>query len=341
MGKRIGIDLGTTYSVVAIVGDYGGREQHFGRVSVLTDSYRRMLHASAICECEGEIIYGEDAKYKAAEGYAPIRFWKRYMGKGITFPLKGKECLPQDMSRELLVYLKQVAEKAVGDRVDSAIITHPAYFGGDAIAATREAGDQAGLKVGEDGLMMEPIAAALAYLQDDPNPENTIRVMVYDLGGGTFDLTVLERSNGVFRPLSFGGDPELGGYNFDKELAAHLLKHLRRQGYKIAIDPDKPERDARWATLMQIAEDIKINQFGKDPPAVKADLRMTRIFKDDDGKSVQLALTVTRDEFEAMIRPMIDHTIKCCGDTLAKAKVDFKAIDRAILVGGSSRLPLV
>jgi len=346
MGRRIGIDLGTTNSVVAVV-DMGEERENcstFGRVTVLADDVGRTVHASVLCDCDGEIVYGEDAKYKAAEGYAPVRFWKRHMGRGITFPLKGREYRPQDLSRELLVHLKHIAAEALRDGVDGAVITHPAYFGGDAIAATREAGDEAELNVGEDGLMMEPIAAALAYLHDDPKPDATIRVLVYDLGGGTFDVSVLERSNGVFRPLSFDGDPELGGYNFDKVLAAYLLEHLRKQNYVINIDPDKPELDPRWAALMHLAEEAKIYQFGRaGSGGLKADIRKPRVFEDDSepSKSVQLAVTVTRKQFEEMIAPLVDRTIECCRRVLEKAKLTIHQIDRTILVGGSSRLDIV
>lgn len=341
MGKLIGIDLGTTNSAVAIIGEYGESENRYGRVSILPDEYNRTIHASVICDCDGQLVFSDDAKYMAAEGYAPICFWKRHMGKGITFPLLGKEQQPQDLSRYLLEYLKQVAEKILGEKVDGAVITHPAYFGGDAMAATRGAGDSAGLNVGEDGLLMEQIAAALAYLSDDPDKDKTKNVLVYDLGGGTFDITVLQRSNGEFVPLSFDGDPELGGYNFDKALANHLLKHLIEQGYHIKIDPDHPERNPRWAGLMHIAEEAKLKLSQSGQSGMKVDIRKPRIFLDDDKKSVQLNISITRDEFEKMINPLIDHTIECCKRALKKAKLSIDEIDHAILIGGSSRLPLV
>jgi len=349
VGKLIGIDLGTTNCVVAVVGKYGIAKYQFGRVSVLTDKLKRPLHASAICECEGELMFAEEAKGLAAEGYAPVRFWKRYMGKDITFDLKGKPCRPQDLSCDLLMYLKGVAQEALGEPVEGAVITHPAYFGGDAIGATRQAGDAAGLNVGADRLMMEPIAAALAYLQSDRDIAKRVRVMVYDLGGGTFDITILQRDSGAFVPVGFGGDPELGGYNFDKALANHMLKELRGQGYRITIDPDKPEKDTRWAKLMHLAEETKV-ELGKNGPIPPDDpkaegtvleLRKPRLFKDDDGKAVQLSLTITQRQFEEMIEPHIQHTIDCCEEVLAKAKLGIQDIDRAILVGGSSRLPLV
>lgn len=340
MGKIVGIDLGTTNSVVCIAGEFGDFPKRNG-ATILTDAFGRTVHASAICECDGEVIYGDDAKYKAAEGYAPHRFWKRYMGRDMKYKHGGKDVRPQDLSRDLLVYLKSVAEKALGEGVAGAVITHPAYFGAEAIAATREAGDLAGLNVGPDGLMMEPIAAALAYLQNDPDPQAMRRVIVYDLGGGTFDVTVLERANGEYTPLSFDGDPELGGYNFDKALANHMLTQLRQQGYKIEIDRDAPEQNAKWAALMHYAEEAKIALSAPLPKGVKTDIRVPAAFVDDTGKPVRLAMTITREQFEKLIEPMVEQTIVCCRRALASARLDAGKLDHAILVGGSSRLPLV
>ena len=148
MGKTIGIDLGTTNSVVAVVGAYGPERNRFGRISVLADEVGRTIQASAICEVDGKLVFGDDGKRLAAEGRKPSRFWKRDMGKGITFPLLGKQVKPQELSRRLLEYLSQIAAKAMGEDVDAAVIAHPAYFGGDAILATAEAGNGADLKVG-------------------------------------------------------------------------------------------------------------------------------------------------------------------------------------------------
>jgi molecular chaperone DnaK (HSP70) len=339
MAKIIGIDLGTTNCVVTVLGEIG-EYRRIGGVAIITDEFGREIHASTIADVDGELVVGDDAKFLAAEGNAPATFWKRYMGKAMLYRLGDRELQPPDLSRELLLYLKGIAKNALGS-VDGAIITHPAYFGADAIAATREAGDGAGLNVGKTGLMMEPIAAALAYLHDDPDLAGTVRVMVYDLGGGTFDITVLEGTGGDFTPLSFGGDPELGGYNFDKALAKHMLEHLRKQGYQITIDPDHAERDTRWACLMHLAEQAKIGLSEEAPRGLKHDINKPRVFVDDNGKSVQLRLRITREEFESMIRPMIEHTIDCCRKTLQKARLEAGHIDRAILVGGSTRVPLV
>jgi molecular chaperone DnaK len=342
MGKYVGIDLGTTNSVVAVVGEYPSYPR-FGRVTILPDSIGRTIHASAICDCNGELVFGDDAKYKAAEGaYAPIRFWKRYMGTGNTFDLKGRPHQPQELSKLLLDYLKDVASKALGQPVDGAVIAHPAYFGGSAIAATREAGDAAGLNVGDHGLVMEPIAAALAYLQDDPDPSKKVRVLVYDFGGGTFDVTILQRDSGAFTPLSFDGDAELGGYNIDNVVADHILAELRKQGYRITIDPNAPEKDRRWAQLLHIAEEVKINLSRPGQRGLKADLSEPRLFNDEDGKAVRLALSITRKQFEEWVSPLVERTIVCCHSAIEKAKItDLATIDRLILVGGSSRLPIV
>ena len=328
----VGIDLGTTNSAVAVPGQYPDLGVVFGNVTVLWDDLERLTHASAACEAAGELSVGNDAKQLAAEGYTPARFVKKYMGTTKPFAVGAKELLPEEVAALVLRHLCDFAGKSLGAKVTGAVITHPAYFDGLAINATKRAGEIAGLHVA--GLLMEPVAAAMAYCADDERA--TLRVLVYDLGGGTFDVTLIDRSGSAFVPISFGGNRELGGYNFDKKIALKMLSSVRDKGYLLQIDPAAPERDARWATLMHHAEKLKMELSGKD--GSKASVRIPAIFKDDAGKSVQLNFAMTQKEFLELIEPEIAETMRETRRVLDNAKITPEQVDLLVLVGGSSRI---
>lgn len=333
----VGIDLGTTNSVIAIPGDYPDKGVKYGPVTVIFDEVERLIHASAVCMVDGQLVVGDDAKQLAAEGYTPVRFVKKYMGTRETFRVgPDVEWTAEQVSAEVLKHLVRFTEKALGVKIDRAVVTHPAYFDALAINATKNACRLAGLDV-EGRLMMEPIAAAMAYTHDDERPN--LRVLVYDLGGGTFDITLVDRTSGAFRPLAFGGDRELGGYNFDKKIATRMLQSLRDKGYVINIDANYPERDPRWASLMHHAEQIKI----KLSSAAKADVRVPGVFKDDSTppKAVQLAFSMTVKEFNELIDPEISKTIRQTHEVLQKAGRRADEVHRLVLVGGSSRIPSI
>lgn len=340
----IGIDLGTTNSVVAVEGHYPEKGQVCENVTVIADEFGRFTQASAVCKAGDEIVVGDDAKDMISEEHTPVRFAKKYMGTQETFRVGDELWTAVQVSAKVLEHMRSMVERALGGTIQNAIVTHPAYFDALAINATKEAAAMIGLNV---ELMMEPIAAAMAYTYSDRSEH--LRVLVYDLGGGTFDVTLVERTSGAFRPVAFGGNRELGGYNFDKSIALKMLASLREKGYRLVIDQNHPERDPRWASLMHHAEQMKI----KLSSAPKADLRMPGIFRDDSepSKSVSMAFSISRAEFLESIKDEINETISatkavlakagCLSNPGAKSENDPNAVHQLVLVGGSSRIPAI
>lgn len=332
-----GIDLGTTNSVIAIPGQYPDKGQVYGPVTIIFDEVERLIQASAVCALdETEVIVGEDAKAMAEEGYLVTRFWKKYMGTKETYPVGNEQWTPEKLSAAVLKKMVSIAEEQLGIKIKRAVITHPAYFDALAINATREAARDAGIDA-DRTLQMEPVAAAMAYTYEDERPN--IRVLVYDLGGGTFDITLVERTSGNMNPTSFGGDRELGGYNFDKKITTKMLAALREKGYELKFDPDNPENDSRWTTLFYYAEQLK----HKLTDSKKADIRKNGVFKDDSTppKTVQLSFSLTEAEFREMIESDVAKTIEATKDVLKKAGQTAADVDYLVLVGGSSRIPAI
>ena len=356
----VGIDLGTTNSVIAIMGHYPGKGFIYGPVTVVWDDVERLMQASAVCMVDGQLTVGDDAKLLAAEGYTPVRFVKKFMGTQEKFRVGDQEWTADEVSKAVLQHMCGLVEKALRVKVDHVVITHPAYFDALAINATKNAATLAGLNV--DGMLhTEPVAAAMAYTRDDDNPE--LRVLVYDLGGGTFDVTLVDRNEQTFRTLACGGNRELGGYNFDKKIASAMLKGLVAKGYKLDIDVDHPERDPRWASLMHHAEQLKIKL--SDPKAARVDVRISGVFKDDSQppKAVQLSYSITANEFLELIEPELKSTINDTFDVLRRGlsgadtgeslesltleqrrerqRALAQHVDRIVLVGGSCRIPAI
>jgi molecular chaperone DnaK (HSP70) len=332
----VGIDLGTTNSVIAIPGRHEEKGQVFGPVTVLFDEVERLIQSSSICVVDGDVLVGEDAKAMAEEGHRLVRFWKKYMGTSEAYQVGEEEWTPEQLSAAVLKHMVNIAEQSLGVKIRRAVITHPAYFDVLAINATREAAKAAGLDA-DGALQMEPVAAAMAYTYEDTRSE--VRVLVYDLGGGTFDITLVERTPGKMSPTAFGGDRELGGYNFDKKIATRMLASLREKGYALQFDPDNPQKDARWTTLLYYAEQVK----HKLTDSKKADIRRNGIFKDDSSppKNVQLSFTLTEPEFRKMIEPEIVSTIEETRKVIEKSGHGIDEIHYLVLVGGSSRIPAV
>lgn len=344
-----GIDLGTTNSVIVVPGQFPDLGVVFGDVTVIADEFGRLTHASAVClGMEGELVVGNDALELARQGFSPIRFVKKFMGTTKTFRLGERELTPEEVSALVLRYLVDFAQKRLHAKIDRAVITHPAYFDGLAIKATRKAGELAGLEVAS--LLEEPTAAAIACASDDEN--ESLCGLVYDLGGGTFDVTVLERFKASFNRLRCGGNRELGGYNVDRKIALAMLEGLAGKGYKLTIDQEKPERDPRWNTLMYYAERLKC-ELGRGAP--KADVVQPSVFQDDSQpkKGVQLRYTLSQLDFCKLIEPEVKQTIDetrrvltAAGITAAGSaaagepagKTAAKQIDRLFLVGGSCRI---
>ncbi|WP_449244671.1 Hsp70 family protein [Desulfobacca acetoxidans] len=290
----LGIDLGTTQSCVAVP----ARPEHsLGEpVEIIRDEFGNRTTPSVVAEdSNGNIVVGDLAKQRAGLQPKPIFFIKRFMGTDHIEKLLGRNAKPEDFSAETLKYLKKIAEDYLGVRpLTQAVICVPAYFDLIQVQATKKAGTLAGLNV--VAVLMEPIAAALAYgLEID---EADRKIFCYDLGGGTFDATVLDRGDGEPRVLAFGGDHFLGGCDFDKLLAKYFLERLQTAGYKLDLDFNRKEDDARWQVLLLTAEKYK----HKLSDHQQVPVREVEFIKDQNGRLVTMDFSLKRKEFEGLIR---------------------------------------
>jgi molecular chaperone DnaK len=325
MGRTVGIDLGTTNSEVAIIQD--------GQPSVLPVAPGDLMLPSCVgFSEEGSLLVGRDAlRQYAAVPERTVRSIKRWMGTEhqTSFRLgedESRTYLPHEISAMILKTLKQKAEQALGESVTQAVITVPAYFTDAQRQATKLAGEIAGLEVLQ--ILNEPTAAALAY---HVRPEETERVLVYDLGGGTFDVSVVEMTGDVTEVLASHGNNRLGGDDFDNCLKGHLAGLFHKHN-KAEI----PEDAATQARLLQVAEQVKIELSSH----AFATVREAFIGRKGN-KALHLETAVARTDFEALIRPLLEETLTSIDRALEDANLAIEAIDRVILVGGSTRLPLV
>lgn len=343
----IGIDLGTTNSAMAIWGQRAGdqfyRMDACPNCSIILDERGRRFMPSVVAEDDdGKILVGSRAKARAGMTPEPIMFAKRVMGRVNSFPLKTHDPLqPEQVSAYVLRKLKMTAEKQLGETVEEAVITVPAYFTIRAKQMTEKAGNLAGLKVAQ--LAQEPVAAALMYFSGESR--DPLRIMTYDLGGGTFDVAILEKLDGVITNdsvLSYDGDPFLGGYNFDKALATWIMNQLIVQKYKLDLDLNKPADKAIFAKLMVIAEKVKIQLSDEQFCEIN---ETTTGITDHSGEPVAIHMDITRSTFEDMIRKDVEYSLEICRRALTDEKADKpippESIDQIIMVGGSARIPLV
>jgi actin-like ATPase involved in cell morphogenesis len=332
----VGIDLGTTHSVIATPQRFEGKYFELTRgVTVIKDDYNQRLTPSVVAvNRQGDLLVGRRAKARAGMQPEPIMFVKRSMGEAVEFELGDRRLRPEEVSAEILRYLKTMAEKQMGEEIEEAVITVPAYFTTLQKQKTKEAGELAGLSVGE--ILQEPVAAALMYCYDDDRDPLTI--MTYDLGGGTFDVAVLRKEEGVFTSKSHDGDRYLGGYDFDKRLVYWIIDRLNAQGYRIEIDPESPDHRAALSKLLVLAETVKIALSDREVYALMEP--NTGIF-DARGEPVSIDVEITRETFEGLIEDYIDESVRLCHRAVRKAEIELQAIDEIVMVGGSSRIPLI
>jgi molecular chaperone DnaK len=342
MAKIIGIDLGTTNSVVAIMeGD---------QPKVLINTQGSRLTASVVGFTDkGERLVGQVAKHQQVTNPKNTVFSiKRFMGRRhvevqseekmvpyeiiggpedyVKVKIRGKEYTPEEVSSFILQDLKKTAEDYLGEKVTEAVITVPAYFNDAQRQATKNAGEIAGLKVLR--VLPEPTAAALAYGLDKKKNE---KILVFDLGGGTFDVSCLDVGDGVFEVLSINGDTHLGGDDLDEELIHFLAEEFRKkEGIDLRKDPMALQR------LKEAAEKTKIELS----TAMESTVNLPFITADQSGPK-HLQETITRTKFEQLIQPLIERCRKPVYDALKDAKLEAKQIDEVVLVGGSTRVPLV
>ena len=319
MSKIIGIDLGTTNSCVAVL--------EGGSATVIPNPEGNRTTPSVVSVKKGERIVGDAAKRQALTNKDTVSSIKRLMGTSEKVELDGKKYTPEEISAMILSYMKDYAEKYLGEKVTKAVITVPAYFNDSQRQATKNAGKIAGLDV--ERIINEPTAAALAYGLDKQDKNQT--VLVYDLGGGTFDVSILELGDGIFEVKSTAGNNKLGGDDFDKCLMDYIVSEFKKEN---GIDLTKDK--LAMQRLKEVAEKAKKDLSGMTSTQISAPF----ISQGEDGP-LHIDMTITRAKFEELIHDLVQSTLEPVRKALKDAKLDKKDIDKVILVGGSTRIPCV
>ena len=317
MGKFIGIDLGTTFSCMAYIRDDGQPE-------VIPNSTGERITPSAILFDEDETIVGEGAKQQSLldpKDYAA--FMKRHMGERdyVMTTKSGDTYTPEALSAIVLKRLKQDAEAYLGDTVEGVVITVPAYFNEAQRMATMHAGEIAGLKV--LGSINEPTAAALAF-GFSRGTEKPQTIMVYDLGGGTFDVTIMRFEGENITVLATAGDRKLGGFDFDNKIVEEVLEDAKDQGIDIAADP-------------VARQDLQLKAEAAKKALSSGD--KTKIVLNVGGRPYKYVLT--REDFDDMVDPVVMKTIASMENACDEAGITYQDLDKILLVGGSTRMPVV
>ncbi|EAF8397634.1 molecular chaperone DnaK [Listeria monocytogenes] len=319
MSKIIGIDLGTTNSAVAVL--------EGGEAKIIPNLEGARTTPSVVGFKNGERQVGEVAKRAAITNPNTISSIKRHMGTNYKETIEGKDYSPQEISAIILQYLKSYAEDYLGETVDKAVITVPAYFNDAQRQATKDAGKIAGLEV--ERIINEPTAAALAYGMDKTETDQTI--LVFDLGGGTFDVSILELGDGVFEVHSTAGDNELGGDDFDKKIIDYLVAEFKKDnGIDLSQDKMALQR------LKDAAEKAK-----KDLSGVTSTQISLPFITAGEAGPLHLEVTLTRAKFDELTHDLVERTIAPTRQALKDANLSASDIDQVILVGGSTRIPAV
>ena len=319
MSKIIGIDLGTTNSCVSVL--------EAGAPKVIPNPEGGRTTPSVVAFKKGERIVGDAAKRQALTNPNTISSIKRLMGTSDKVEAEGKKYTPEEISAMILSYMKDYAEAYLGEKVTKAVITVPAYFNDSQRQATKNAGKIAGLEV--ERIINEPTAAALAYGLEKQEGQT---ILVYDLGGGTFDVSILELGDGVFEVKSTNGNNKLGGDDFDNVVMDYLVSEFKKEnGIDLSKDKMAMQR------LKEAAEKAKKDLSG----VVSTQISAPFIAKGDDGEPVHLDMTLTRAKFEDLIRDLVESTLDPVHKALKDAKMKKEDIDKVILVGGSTRIPMV
>ena len=319
MGKIIGIDLGTTNSCVCV---YEG-----GEAKVIANAEGGRTTPSVVAFKNGEMLVGSKAKHQAVINPETISSIKRLMGTNEKVKANGKSYSPEEVSAMILGDLKKTAESYLGEDVKEAVITVPAYFNDAQRQATKNAGKIAGLDVKR--IINEPTAAALAYGLDKQDKNE--KILVYDLGGGTFDVSILELGDGVFEVLSTSGNNHLGGDDFDNKLVDYIIESINKEE-KVNLSKDK----MAMQRIKEAAEQAK-----KDLSSMTSTQISLPFIAQVDGAPVNFEMDITRAKFEELTRDLVDSTLEPVRKALKDAKLTKKDIDKVLLVGGSTRIPRV
>jgi len=320
MGKIIGIDLGTTNSCVAVI--------EGGQPTVIVNAEGARTTPSVVAfSKKGERLVGEPAKRQAVTNAdRTISSIKRHMGTDYRVSIDRKKYTPQEISAFILMKLKKDAENYLGERVTEAVITVPAYFSDAQRQATKDAGKIAGLKV--ERIINEPTAAALAYGLDNGEPQ---KILVYDLGGGTFDVSVIEIGDKVIEVLATSGDNHLGGDDFDDRLVSYLVSEFKRtEGVDLSKDKMAMQR------IREEAEKAKKELSS----AATTNVNLPFIVTTKSGAK-HMDITVTRAKFEELTADLVDRTAGPVMTALSDAGINKSELNKVLLVGGSTRIPAV
>lgn len=322
MSKIIGIDLGTTNSCVAVM---EGKD-----AKVIPNPEGNRTTPSVVAFKNGERIVGDAAKRQMITNKDTVYSIKRLMGTDEKVTLDGKSYTPQEISAMILGYLKDYAEAYLGEKVDRAVITVPAYFNDAQRQATKDAGKIAGLTV--ERIINEPTASSLAFGMDKENAREQ-KILVYDLGGGTFDVSILDIADGTFEVLSTAGDTHLGGDDFDNVIIDWLNDNFKKEhGVDLKADKMILQR------LKDAAEKAKKDLSGM----LEAEISLPFICPDPNGAgALNLETKLTRAEFDKLTKSLVDKTMGPVRQALSDAKLSAGDIDSVLLVGGSTRIPAV
>jgi molecular chaperone DnaK len=320
MGRIIGIDLGTTNSEAAVM--------EAGKPMIIKSAEGQPYFPSVVAFTkDGELLVGEPAKRQAVTNpEGTVHRIKRKMGRGQKVKLRGKEYTPEQISAFILQKIKNDAEEFIGEEVTDAVITTPAYFNDDQRQATKDAGSISGLNVKR--IINEPTAASLAYGLDKKGDH---QIAVYDFGGGTFDITLMEVGEGVFEVLSTNGDTQLGGSDMDQALVDYLAEEFKKE-HKADLKNDLKALQR----LLEAAEKAKIELSS----TLQTDINLPYITVIDN-EPKHLERKLTRAKFEELITPIVERTVEPCKQALKDAKIKPADIDHIVLVGGTTRIPLV
>jgi molecular chaperone DnaK len=320
MSRIIGIDLGTTFSATALV-----RE---GAPQIVPQGDERIMPSVVGLTPNGNLLVGTPARNQyVLYPERTVRSIKRKMGQDVEVLLGDRSYKPQEISAMILRELKNGMEAQLGEPVEGAVITVPAYFSDSARQATREAGEIAGLTV--ERILNEPTAAALAYGLDRTDERQL--VAVYDLGGGTFDISIIELDTGVVEVRASHGNTQLGGDDFDERLVEYLAERFEQDH---GIDPRSDRR--AMARLMRAAEEAKIALSSQPFARVREEYLLT-----EEGRPLHLDVELSRVEFEALISDLVEGTLVSFDDALRDAGIAANDLTHILLVGGSTRIPLV
>ena len=326
MGKIIGIDLGTSNSAAAVM--VGGKPTIIQAAEGTSIGGKAFPSVVAFTK-DGQLIVGEPARRQMISNpEGTVIAAKRKMGTDFKFRVYGKEYTPQQISSFILQKIKRDSEAFLGETVDRAVITVPAYFNDNQRQATKDAGEIAGLQVVR--IINEPTAASLAYGLDKANKD--LKIMVFDLGGGTLDVTIMEMGGGVFQVRSTSGDTQLGGTDMDNALVEYVLQEFRKQS-GLDVRNDK----AAMMRIREAAEKAKIELSN----VVTTEINLPFLAYDPSSGPKNLILQLTRAKLEELLQPIIERCRQPMMQSLQDAKMTPADIDKIILIGGPTRMPMV